>query len=133
MSAAFFDTNILVYAYSRNDVRYPIARRLLDEGGAIGVQCLNEFAAVTTRKRLMTAHVQDEALAIMARLCKPVVALTYGMHRRGMALHRRYQLSIYDAMIVAAALSVKCDTLYSEDMHDGLFIEDRLRIVNPFA
>ena len=36
-------------------------------------------------------------------------------------------------MIVAAALIAGCTTLWSEDMQDGLLVEDRLRIVNPFA
>ncbi|MBB6250115.1 hypothetical protein [Nitrospirillum iridis] len=42
------------------------------------------------------------------------------------------QLSLYDAMIVSAALQAGCDTLWSEDMQHGLLIVDRLRIVNPF-
>jgi len=36
-------------------------------------------------------------------------------------------------MIAAAALLAGCSTLWSEDMQDGLLIEGRLRIVNPFA
>ena len=35
-------------------------------------------------------------------------------------------------MIVASALLAGADTLYSEDMNDGLLVEDRLRIRNPF-
>jgi predicted nucleic acid-binding protein len=35
-------------------------------------------------------------------------------------------------MIVASALLADADTLYSEDMHDGLLVEGRLRIRNPF-
>jgi predicted nucleic acid-binding protein len=35
-------------------------------------------------------------------------------------------------MIVAAALLAGCETLYSEDMQDGLLIDNRLRISNPF-
>ena len=50
----------------------------------------------------------------------------------GLALAERYGLSVYDAMIAASALHAECDTLWSEDMHDGLVIEDQLRIVNPF-
>ncbi len=50
-----------------------------------------------------------------------------------MRLAERYCLSVYDAMIAAAALTAECDTLYSEDMHDGLVIDGRVRIVNPFA
>ncbi len=50
----------------------------------------------------------------------------------GLATAERYGLSIHDAMIVASALQADCGTLWSEDMHDGLVIEDRLRIAHPF-
>ena len=46
---------------------------------------------------------------------------------------RRYKIAFYDAAIVAAALLADCDTLWSEDMHDGLVIDGRLTIRNPFA
>ena len=48
------------------------------------------------------------------------------------ALAERYGFAVYDAMIVAAALIAGCTTLYTEDMHDGLLVEDQLRVVNPF-
>lgn len=35
-------------------------------------------------------------------------------------------------MIVAAALSNDCETLWSEDMHEGLVVDGRLRIASPF-
>jgi hypothetical protein len=35
-------------------------------------------------------------------------------------------------MIAASALHADCDTLWSEDMQDGMTLENRLRIVNPF-
>ena len=44
----------------------------------------------------------------------------------------RYGFSVYDSMIVGAALEAGCDTLWSEDMHHGLLVEGRLRILNPF-
>jgi predicted nucleic acid-binding protein len=40
---------------------------------------------------------------------------------------------VYDAMIVAAAILGGCETLYSEDMQDGLLIDNQLRICNPFT
>ena len=49
------------------------------------------------------------------------------------ALAERYGLSVYDAMIIAAALLAGCTTLWSEDMQDGLLVEGQLRIANPFA
>jgi predicted nucleic acid-binding protein len=42
------------------------------------------------------------------------------------------KLSVYGAMIVAAALLAGCETLHSEDMQDGLLIDNQLRIRNPF-
>jgi predicted nucleic acid-binding protein len=44
----------------------------------------------------------------------------------------RYQLSHWDALIVAAALLADCDTLYSEDLQDGQVFDERLTVINPF-
>lgn len=58
--------------------------------------------------------------------------LDEALHKDGLRLARRYRLSVYDGMIVAAALTANCDILYSEDMHHGLIVDGRLQIVNPF-
>jgi predicted nucleic acid-binding protein len=59
--------------------------------------------------------------------------LTVQTHQVGSALAEKYQLSVYDATIVSAALIAGCTTLWSEDMHDGLLVEDQLHVVNPFS
>ena len=59
--------------------------------------------------------------------------VTLKTHETGLALAERYRLSIYDGMIAAAALLAGCDRLWSEDMQDGLVIDGRLRIADPFA
>jgi predicted nucleic acid-binding protein len=61
-----------------------------------------------------------------------VEPLTIEIHDLGFDLAERYQLSVYDGMIVSAALLAECDTLFSEDLQDGLVINGRLRVVNPF-
>jgi predicted nucleic acid-binding protein len=61
-----------------------------------------------------------------------VAAVTIDTHETGLAVAGRYGLSTFDAMIVAAALHADCDVLWSEDMQDGLVIEHRLRIADPF-
>ena len=58
--------------------------------------------------------------------------LTVEMHDRGRTVAERYGLGVYDAMIIAAALNEGCQILYSEDMQNGMVIEDQLRICNPF-
>ena len=59
--------------------------------------------------------------------------LDLALHQLGLRLAESYTLSIYDGMIAAAAVVAGCDILYSEDMHHGLVIDGRVRIVNPFA
>jgi len=44
----------------------------------------------------------------------------------------KYDFQVFDSIIVAAALEADCDVIYSEDMHDGLIVENKLKIVNPF-
>jgi predicted nucleic acid-binding protein len=63
----------------------------------------------------------------------PAEPLTIETHDQGRFISERYGLSVYDAMIVAAALLAGCETLYSEGMQDGLFVERQLRICNPFT
>jgi predicted nucleic acid-binding protein len=67
----------------------------------------------------------------MRELCA-VVPVVEDTHIRGLALAARYGLSVYDGIIVAAAQLAGCRTLYTEDMHDGLVI-DQLTIRNPYA
>ncbi len=62
----------------------------------------------------------------------PVRPVTVETHETGLVLAERNGLPIYDAMISASALDAECDRLWSEDMQDGMVLEDRLRIVNPF-
>ena len=58
--------------------------------------------------------------------------VTVETRETGLALAERYDLSIYDTMIAASALHAECDTLWSDGMHDGVVIQDRLCIANPF-
>jgi predicted nucleic acid-binding protein len=44
----------------------------------------------------------------------------------------KYHFSFYDSLIIAASLECDCNILYSEDMHHGQIIENKLKIVNPF-
>ena len=44
--AAFFDTNILIYALAKGDPRSKRAEELLAAGGILSVQILNEFVSV---------------------------------------------------------------------------------------
>ena len=80
---AFFDTNILIYAFSAGDPRQGVALKLMLNGGAIGVQTLNEFVSVATCKLKIPWTEVVARLGIIERLCDPAVPVTLSVHRRG--------------------------------------------------
>ena len=130
-SAAFFDTNVLVYIASGNAAKADRAEAIVAAGGAISVQVLNELANVARRKMRMSWADTHVFLDMLRGLLKvhPVALET---HDAGLRLAERYGFAIYDAMIVACALHAGCDTLWSEDMQHGMTLDEGLRIVNPF-
>ena len=131
MSSAFLDSNVVVYAFS-DDPKAERAQALLHSGKAIGVQTLNEFANVSRRKlRRDWVRIRSDTDQLL-RLFPHPVPLDLPLHRQGTALSERYQFSVWDAMIVAAALRSGCEMLWSEDLHDGLVVDGRLQVVNPF-
>ena len=58
--------------------------------------------------------------------------LTVETHERAVNIAERYGYSIFDSLVIAAALQTGTRTLYSEDMQDGQTI-DGLTIRNPFS
>lgn len=129
---AFFNSNVLIYVLAKHDPRSVVAEALLDVGGVVSVQVLNEFAAVGRRKLAMSWREMTAALAGIAILCPNPVPLTVVTHQAAVTIAARYDYQFYDALIVAAALQTECDLLYTEDMHDGHVIDRRLTIRNPF-
>lgn len=127
----FFDTNILLYLLSGDDVKANRAEEELGAGGVISVQVLNEFAAVASRKLKMSVTEIREAEEAIRTVCR-VVPLNEETHDHGLQIIERYGLSVYDAMIVASALLAGCGTILSEDMQDGLILEGKVAIRNPF-
>ena len=127
----FLDTNIVIYAFALNDFRNTKAEALLESGGVISVQVLNEFVNVSRRKQGRGWDEIDDALDILKTLLDRPQPLTVEVHEAAVGLARKNGLSIYDSLIVATALRAGCTVLYSEDMHHGQTIE-RLTIRNPF-
>ncbi|MBA2920769.1 PIN domain-containing protein [Sphingomonas sp. MAH-20] len=132
MARAFLDTNVLVYAFA-DDPRATVAERLLAEGNDVSVQVLNEFANVARRKLGFDWRQVRDGLASIRALARAIHPVDLKTHTHALWLAERYGLSVYDALIVAAALQARCDLLYSEDMQNGMEIEGGLCIRNPFT
>lgn len=127
----FLDSNILLYLLSDDSAKADCSEGLLRQGGTISVQVLNEVTNVMRRKlRLEWPEIRE--FLVLVRSFVSVEPLTVDIHELGVRLAEHHGFSLYDAMIVAAALSAGCDTLMSEDMQDGLRVEGLLTIRNPF-
>jgi predicted nucleic acid-binding protein len=133
MSAAdcFFDTNVLLYLLSKDAAKADLAEALLATGGIVSVQVLNEFASVATRKLAMTIPEIREILSTIRAVCV-VRSLDIETHELGLEMAERYGFSIYDGLIVAAAVRAGSAILYTEDLQQGQVI-DQVTIQNPFA
>jgi predicted nucleic acid-binding protein len=131
MPGSFFDSNVLLYSAAEDEEKAARAEALMESGGVISVQVLNEVANVMRRKRTRS---WTEVVGYLdaLRLAFDVESFTLREHLTGLAVIERYKLATYDAMLVASALLAGCDVFWSEDMHEGLVIEGTLTIRNPF-
>ena len=131
MPGSFFDSNVLLYAVSADSAKADRAEELIEVGGTISTQVLNEVVNVARRK-MRLSWPETHGLLSMIRDVLAVEPLTIAVHATGIELAERYNLSVFDAMIAASALHAGCDTLWSEDMQDEMLLADRIRIIDPF-
>lgn len=131
--ATLVDTNILVYAFDPgHPERQNKALRLFENPPdelVVSAQVLQEFYALTTRKRLLTP--EQARLAVHQVMDRQVIPTTASMVADAIELSISTQTSIWDALIVEAARSYGCRTLWSEDLQHGQTIRG-VRVLNPF-
>ena len=134
----FFDTNVLVYLFDADSPHKRKQARVLFQKHAeagdilLSTQVLQEFYVAVTRKlaRPLDAAPASEAVASFAAL--PLVQIDSELILSAVHRSRNSRLSLWDALIVQAAIEGHATTLYSEDLQHGQVL-DSLRVVNPFA
>ena len=134
--SVFFDTNILVYCTDTTaPEKQAIARALISQAGASGdamvsTQVLIELFNVLTRKQLMpSAHAK---VLVTAYTGWAVVPSDVSLVTAAIEKSIQHQLSIWDSMVIEAALRGGAQTLLTEDMSNGQRFGS-LTVVNPFA
>jgi predicted nucleic acid-binding protein len=131
----FLDTNILLYGYDLDaPTKRPVAQALIEQawlqpgGTAVSVQVLQEFHVNFVRR----GHSVAEVTALVGDFSLwPVIDNSIALFRRGLSVQARWQLSLWDAMIVAAAQACGARELLSEDLSHGQHF-DGVQVVNPF-
>jgi predicted nucleic acid-binding protein len=131
----FVDSNVFVYADDRSaglkrDRARELIRTVAADGTAIvSIQVLQEYFAVATKKLGLSATSARQRVELLCQM--DVVILGTEDVLAAIDLHRLHGFSIWDALVVRAALNGGCRILYSEDLQHGRRI-DGLEIVNPF-
>ena len=139
----FFDTNVVVYAYgpddpSRRQRALSLVREAMREDRfVISTQVMQEFYNVIRQRNFLSP---GDALDVLRGLAGYRVERSSSESvLRAVALQQRCKVSIWDALIVQAALDSGCGTLFTEDLQHGQrFAADgdaarTVTVLNPFA
>ena len=131
----FVDTNVWLYAFvqAQDKAKNEKAKLIVQNTPAIlaSTQVINEVCVNLLKTlHLSETKIRDIICAFYGRY--RIVELDQAVLRTASEFRSRYQLSFWDSMIAASAVVGGASVLYTEDMHDGLVIEQQLRIENPF-
>lgn len=132
---SFLDSNILVYTDdSASNEKQQRATQLLEEGWnsgnlVISTQVLQEYFAAATRELHVAVETAQRKIELLAHL--DIIDIQHQDIVRAIEIHRLYQYSFWDSLIIGSAQKAACFTLYSEDMQHGQRIGG-IEVVNPF-
>lgn len=134
MSKVFLDTNVLAYLFDdRSPEKQKRAGEVVQSGRefVVSTQVMLELFVVLTRKfqpPLPAADAQDVLRSVSRWEVVPADAQMVMSAVRTAAAH---QLSMWDAMVLEAAVVGGCSELWSEDLADGSQLRG-VSMVNPF-
>lgn len=136
MRDVFIDTNILLYAYQAVETdKTREARRTIDKYASrviLSVQVIGEFFTVLRKKWNVETK---RAIAVASSVQEQfyIAPVTPETVRIAFRVCERYRFTYWDSLLLACALEQQCDLFITEDLSNGMVIEDALRIHNPFA
>lgn len=133
MSDRFFlDSNVCIYAFDRDNKKKEKALDLiLSNHATVSTQVLMETANVATKKLKLRQEEVHLSIDFIATFCSLHI-IELSTIKQAFQISQRYKYSLYDALIVAAAIEANCNILYSEDMQHDHSVDKHLSIVNPF-
>lgn len=132
----FLDANILVYAQDagapqkQRTSREVIAALAESGDGVISTQVMQEFFVAATRKIGVSPLVAKSVLKTFAVF--EIVQVSPALIQEAVDCSILNQLSFRDSLILAAAASAGCSTVYSEDLNPGQAILG-VKVQNPLA
>ena len=132
----FLDTTILLYSISQNPTESSKRDRALalldDDSGALSIQVLQEFYVQATRASRADAIPHEFAAGLIEAWSRfRIQDMTLSVLKAALRIREAQGFSFWDSAIVAAALALGCDRIYTEDLTHGQVVNG-LAIINPF-
>ncbi len=131
----FIDTNLFLYAYDqREPEKQKRAREYLkpyfqqDKAAVISVQVLQEFSHQLLRRGFTTQNIRK---AVQPLLYWKIINGTTQLYTHALEIVDQYHISLWDALIIAAAHKAEVKKLLTEDLNAGQSYEGVV-VVNPF-
>ena len=134
----FVDTNVLIYAHDQSaGSKHERASELLHtlwekRMGCLSVQVLQEFYVNVTQKvaKPLSSEQAEQIITDLAawRMHSPEIEDI----QKAIHLQRKHKISFWDAMILASAMALECEVVWSEDLNPGQRFES-VTVTNPFA
>jgi len=130
----FLDANIIIYLYSDDeDEKRDAAYKILNGNKCVtSTQTLNESSNIWYKKYNLNKIIITKYLNEIESVCDDIMLIQRKTINHALIIKDRYGYSYYDCLMLASALEGNCDIIFTEDMNDGQFIEQKLKIINPF-
>ena len=127
----FLDSNIFLYVYSTTEPsKSDICKNAINENDCCtSTQALNELSNVCAKKWKIDRISIEKAIDEICSVCE-IKLIKQDTIKKGLYLNEKYKYSYYDSLMLASALENDCQKIFTEDMHDGQLIENKLTIVN---
>jgi predicted nucleic acid-binding protein len=134
----FVDTNVLVYNRDASEPeKQPRAAAWLEllwqsGRGALSAQVLQEYYVTVTRKLSPGMPIEEARDEVRDYASWAPLPITADLIERAFEVETRFGLSWWDAVVVAAAQTLGCRRLLTEDLQDGMDF-DGVVVLDPFA
>lgn len=132
----FLDTNILLYSISRDPAesfkRDRAIALLDDDSSTLSIQVLQEFYVQATRASRADAISHELAAGLIEAWSRfRIQNMDLAVLKAALRIRQTRGFSFWDSAILAAALALGCDRVYTEDLTHGQMV-DGLTVIDPF-
>lgn len=127
------DANVLLYAYDNRDIsKQDIAIEILLKKPFVTQLVIFEFIKVLERKFKMEKNeITKLTLKLLSELVYPLSQHS-DIYNYANFLVQKYNYGLSDILVLADSILNNCSVLLSEDMCDGMIVDKKLKIINPF-